>query len=295
MQEAVKAALGVDEAAAANLSIGPGATDALTEQMIRTRLFPKAAAILNKGTLSDADREIIDERIDFFRKNGMSEQQILDTFSGWSADVQSPYNDSFRDIIIANDKDGQGVSPALSRIGSLIANGNYKAAMQSVENTAMERAKELDPDNYLSQQVAETYTKRIDRIKNALAKGGVVGYVEGNFNKVLGKLKGPQAAAIRAELTQLYQQFRKENAGSAVTDSEQKFLDRLFADIDDPKGNFTAKLDTFQTGILDRLNSSRSTVSLPRVRVLDILDPNEKLNLYGQSNASAFDSNSAGI
>jgi len=298
MQDAVKTALGVDEATAANLSIGPGATDALTEHMIRTRLFPKAAAILNKGALSDSDRAVIDERIDFFRKNNLSEQQILDVFSGWSADVQSPYNDSFRDIVIANDKDGQGVSPALSQIGSLIANGNYKAAMNKVENTAMEKAKELDPESYMSTQAVETYTKRIDRIKQLLAKStdyGNTGFLEGNFNKILGRLKGAEAQKIKSELTQLYQTFRKENAGVAVTDSEQRFLNDLFADINDPKGNFTVKLDTFQQGILDRYNSSRSVVSLPRVRVLDVLDPNEKLNLYGQSNASAFDSNQAGI
>lgn len=298
MQQAVKEALGVDEAAAATMRPGVGATDNLSEQMIRTRLFPKAAAILNKGTLSDSDRTIIDERIDFFRNNGLSEQQILDVFSGWSADVTSPYNDSFRDIIIGNDKDGQGVSPNLSRVGSLLANGNYKGAMNAVEQTAMLRAKELDPDGYMGNAPVEVYTKRIDRIKQLLSQNsdyGDTGFIEGNFNKVLGRLKGARAAQVKAELTQLYQTFRKENAGVAVTDSEQRFLDSLFSDINDPKGNFLTKLDVFQSGIIDRYNATRNSVSLPPVRVLEVLDPAERLSLYGKLDARSTDSNDAGI
>jgi len=295
--EAVKKALGVTGDSGV-VSLGVGAPDQLTEQAIRTRLFPKAAAILNKGALSDSDRAIIDERIDFFRKNGLSEQQILDVFSGWSADVNSPYNDTFRDIILTNDKDGQGVSPALSRIGSLLANGNYKGAMTAVEQTAMLRAKELDPEGYMSDAAVNTYTTRIDRIKQLLTQNsdyGDTGFIEGNFNKVLGRVKGARAAQVKAELTNLYQTFRKENAGVAVTDSETRFLDSLFSDINDPKGNFLTKLDTFQTGILDRYNSTRSSVNLPAVRVLDVLDPNERLSLYGNPNASLFESNSIGI
>lgn len=295
---AVKGALGIDEAKAGLITPGVGANDQLGEQMIRTRIFPKAAAILNKGTLSDADREIIDERIDYFRNNNLSEQQILDVFSGWSQDVNSPYNSAFRDIIIGNDTDGQGTSPTLSRVGSLLANGNNKGAMKAVENMAMTKAKELDPDGYLSDAAAQVYTKRIDRIKQLLAKStdyGNTGFIEGNFNKVLGKLKGAEAQNIKSELTQLYQTFRKENAGVAVSDAEQRFLDQLFADINDPKGNFVVKLDTFQNGILDRYNATRSSVGLPKARVLDILDENERLYLYGDPNASALDGNSLDI
>lgn len=294
---AVMQALGVD-GAQRGVVPGVGAPDELTEQAIRTRLFPKAAAILNKGTLSDADRKIIDERIDYFRNNGMSEQQILDVFSGWSADVNSPYNDSFRDILITNDKDGQGVSPALSRVGSLLANGNYKGAMRAVEQTAMLKAKELDPEGYMGDAPTEVYTKRIDRIKKLLSENsdyGDTGFIEGNFNKVLGKLKGQRAQEIRSELRQLYQQFRVQNSGTAVTESESKYLNDLFADLDDPKGNFVTKLDVFQNGILDRYNATRGSVSLPPVRVLDVLDPAERLGLYGNSTASALESNSLGI
>lgn len=278
-QAAVRNALGITDVSG-NIIPGYGAASTLDEQMIRTRLFPKMAAILNKGTLSDSDRKIIDERIDFFRNAGMSEQQILDTVSGWSADVSTPYNNGFRDVILANQSEGQDISSDLSRIGSLLSRRNYTAAMNATENVAMNKAKELAGETYFGSVPADTYTRRIDRIKQLMQKGGVVGFVEGNFNNLLGKIKGPQAAEIKAELKQLYQTFRKENAGVAVTPSEERYLNDLFADINDTKGNFITKLDVFQTGLLDRYNATRGVVSLPRVRVVDVLDPASKLQLY---------------
>lgn len=265
-----------------NVRPGAGATDSVTEQAIRTRLFPKAAAILNKGTLSDADRKIIDERIATFRDAGMSEQQILDIFSGWSADVSTPYNNSFRDILLTNLPQEQ-VSQNLTSLGSLLANKNYQGAMQKIENIGMDAAKKADEEGFFGSTAANTYTKRIDRIKTLLNRSGVldsVGFIEGNFNKVLGRIKGKDATEIKAELTQLYNTFRKENSGVAVTPSETAFLSNLFADINDPEGNFMAKLDVFQNGLLDQYNSTRRTGGLPEVKVRDILDPSSKLQLY---------------
>lgn len=279
MIQAVKDALGIPEAS--NLRPGVGAKDAITEQMIRTRLFPKAASILNKGTLSDADREIIDERIAFFRDSGLSEQQILDVFSGWSADVSTPFNNSFRDILLTTQENGEGVSQALTRAGSLLANKNYKGAMNLVENQALDTIK--TQDGYVGKIATENYTRKVDRIKQLLKQGGVwdgVGPLEGNFQNLLRRVKGNRATEIKAELTNLYKDMRKESAGSAVTPSEMKFLDPLFATVTDTKGNFLEKLDVFQRGILDGHNSTRRTVSLPEVQVKDILDPNERLLLY---------------
>lgn len=278
----VKEILGVPEAAG-DVKLGIGAKTPIEEQMIRTRLFPKAASILNKGTLSDADRKIIDERIAYFRDNGLSEQQILDVFSGWSADVSTPFNQSFRDIMLSTQDTGEGVSQALTSLGSLLASGNYKGAMNKVENIALENIK--DQDGYLGKPVAETYTQRIDRIKRLLKQSGEwdgIGPLEGNFNNILRRVKGKDATRIKAELTQLYQTFRKENIGTAATEAEKRFLDPLFASVTDTKGNFLEKLDVFQQGILDEHNASRRTVALPAVRVLDILDPNERLTLYAE-------------
>jgi len=295
--EAVKAALGVDEMSGP-MKPGVGAPDELTERSIRSNLEPKIMGIVNKGSVSDEDRNYVKGEIAYYRDMGLSGQQILDIFSGWGQGVDTPYNSSLRDIIIANDKDGQGVSPTLSRVGTLLSNGNYKGAMKAVEQTAMLRAKELDPEGYMGDAPTEVYTKRIDDIKRLLTDNsdyGDTGFIEGNFNKVLGKVKGQRATEVRAKLKQLYQGFRKENSGVAVTPSEEKYLNDLFADLDDPKGNFLTKLDVFQQGIIDRYNATRSSANLPPVRVLEVLDPNERLSLYGSNTSRSSESNDAGI
>lgn len=283
MQQMVMEALGVDPTKASGLRPGVGATDPLTEQMIRTRLFPKAASILNKGTLSDADREIIDERIGYFRDNGLSEQQILDVFSGWSADVSTPFNQTFRDIVLGTQETGEGVSQNLTSLGSLLASGNYKGAMNKVENVAL-KSVEKEP-GYVGKITTENYTKKIDRIKHILKEGGVwdgTGPLEGTYQQLIGRFKGPEATRLQGELAALYTDFRKENAGTAVTEAELEFLSPLFAAITDKKGNFLVKLDTFQRSLMDGHNATRRTVSLPEVQVKDILDPNERLRLYAE-------------
>lgn len=285
MQQAVRSALGVPQAS--NLRPGVGAKDAITEQMIRTRLFPKAASILNKGTLSDADREIIDERIAYFRDSGLSEQQILDVFSGWSADVSTPFNNSFRDIILATQETQEGVSQNLTPLGSLLARGKYEIAMNRVENSALETVK--DEDGYLGKITTENYTRKIDRIKKLLKEGGAwdgVGPLEGSFQNIVRRIKGKDATRIKGELSALYSDFRRENAGTAVTENELVFLDPLFASVTDTKGNFLEKLDVFQRSLLDRHNSTRRAATLPEVRVVDILDPNERLRLYMEQQSS---------
>lgn len=281
MQGTVREVLGVPQNAGGNLTPGAGAATGDDEFVIRTRMFPKFAAILNKGTLSDEDRVIIDTAITRFRDMGLTEQQAVDRLWGFPTD--SPYNTGFQDALLAGSKDGEDVTFGVSKVATQLARGSYIPAMNEVENVALGRAKELAGDSYFSKAATDTYTTRIDRIKQLLKQEGVldsVGFVEGNFNKVLGRIKGENATKVKAELTQLYNTFRKENAGVAVTDAEQRYLDNLFADINDPEGNFMAKLDVFQTGILDRYNATRSSVSLPKVRVKDILDPAERLKLY---------------
>ncbi len=279
-RNAVRKALGIGNDAE-NLTPGLGAADGLEESMIRTRLFDKVASIVGLYPLSDADREFVHGKIAYYRDQGLGEQEIYDALSGWPSDAVSPYNNSLRDIIFSNAGPEENVSGVVSQTATLLKGGKYTQAVNKIENFAMEKAKA--ETGYMGKIATETYTDRIDEIKQLLIDGGAwdgTGYIEGNFNKMLGRLKGRDAATMKAKLTSLYQTFRKENAGVAVTETEIAFLNDLFADINDPKGNFLAKLDTFQTRILQEHNATRRNVGLPEVKVKDILDPAEKLRLY---------------
>lgn len=262
------------------ISIGKGASNDVEEQIIRTRLFSKLMNVLNKGTLSETDREIIDTRISQFRAAGMGEQEIMDKLSGFAVGVETPYNQKFRDLTIANTNTLDEQTQLMGKVSMLINSGNYQTAMQTLERVAMDNARKTDPDNYMGQATTDTILKRTQRIKELLGKAGIVGPVQGNFQNLLRQVKGPDATKIKAELTQLYSQFRQKNAGVNVTDSELRFLDPLFADIGDTKGNFLVKLNTFEQGVVDQHNSTRRSVGLPEISATNAVNPTARLSLY---------------
>lgn len=284
---------------------GKGAASAVDEKIIRTRLFAKLSTILNKGQLSDDDRKVIDGAIATFRNAGLSEQEIMSRLAGFPADVNTPYNQSFIDLITANTGTLEIQQMKMAKVGQLLASGNALSAMKEVENTALERVKKFDPDAYISNSNATTLIKNVERIRTLLADNvgtgfqissnippgkdtGVVGPITGTFQNLLGRIKGERATEIKAELTNLYQAFRKENLGSAVTPSEAAFLDPLFASITDKKGNFITKLDAFERQLLERYNSARSTASLPTLTPQQVIDPSARLPLYATGTTADF-------
>lgn len=271
----------------AGLTVGAGAKDATQEKIVRMRLFSRLQNILNKGALSDDDAERINSAISTLREAGKTETQILDELGGFSTDIITPYNNAFRDLVVANSDTVQKQDQAMSQVSTLLNKKDYKGAMTAVENLAMTRAKTLDPDSYMGTATASTYLKNIERIRELFGKAGI-GYIEGNFENALKRLKGKEATEIKAELTNLYAQFRKENLGSAVTPSEEKFLEPLMAALGDKKGNFSAKLDAFERGLLSRYNATRSSVGLPEVNTAQVILPNTRLNLYMDHSSSGI-------
>ena len=259
---------------------GKGAKNATEESIVRMRLFSKLSTILNKGTLSDADAARIEGSISKLRSAGLSETEILDKLGGFSTEITTPYNSSFRDLIVSNTETNEQQGQLMGKVSTLLNNGNFAGAMKSVENAAMANAKTLDPDNYLGNATADNYLRKIDQIREDLEKGGVVGYVSGNTQKVLGRLKSKDAAKLQAEITDLLVQMRHDISGTAVTPSESKFLDPLLADISDKESNFIQKLNVFENRILGQHNATRSSVGLPEVSVGQVLIPAQRLELY---------------
>jgi hypothetical protein len=129
---------------------------------------------------------------------------------------------------------------------------------------------------------AKTYLTNIDRVRQLFKDSGI-GIISGSFNQMLGRLKGAESTKVKAELTNLYAQFRKENLGTAVTPAEVKFLEPLLASITDKSGNFGEKLDAFERGILTRYNATRNSVNLPEVTTKEAINDKVRLGLYEDS------------
>lgn len=276
--------------------VGAGAENSTEEAIIRMRLFSKLMNVLNKGALSDADRKIIDTNISKLRNDGLSEQEILSRLSGLPSDVKTPYNAAFVSAIGANSATLEQQNQLIAQTGNLLGRKEYEKAMVAVENAALANARKLDPETYMGQPTAEVLLARIQRVKDLFEKGGIlgssaggpVGVVSGTFNQLLGRLKGPEAAKIQGELRGLYQEFRRQNAGVAVTDSESKYLQPLFAEISDRDAVFMEKLNLFEQQVLDRYNATRSSVGLPAADTKEVINKANRLKLYETADPDNF-------
>jgi hypothetical protein len=284
MRDAVKKAFGIDKVDATTVIPGKGAKTPLDEAIIRTRLFSKIAPILNKGALSDDDRALIDGRIAEFRDAGMGEQEILDTLAGLPPEVASPYNNKFRDIIVGNSDTMEKQNSNIGRLAQQLQSGNYTGAMNTVETLAMNEAKKIDPDSYIGTATAQIALRKGKELKDLASNASdLIGPLDGTWQSIKGRLaksKDPRAAEISAKITDLVATMRNDISGSAVTTGESRFLEPLIPSLSDTDTNFGAKVKALDESVLNRLNSIRSSVSLPEVTSEQVIDPKKRLILY---------------
>lgn len=262
---------------------GKGANSPVEEQIVRMRLFSKLMNVLNKGAVSDSDAKRINDNISTLRNAGYSEQDIMSQLAGFPATVKTPYNGSFINAIASNTDTLDQQQTIMAKVGQLLDAKSYPTAMNIVENTAMKNAMKVDPSNYMGTGTAETYSKKIDNVKSLLQANWplTVGPISGSIQQISGKLKSNQAQELQAAVADLTAQFRKDIAGSAVTDNEAKFLEPLIASLSDRQSNFMEKLDAMQNRIKTQYNTTRGVAGLPEVNVKQILDRNARLELYG--------------
>lgn len=284
MQDAVKEAFGIKPGTNTNIAPGKGAKTSTDEAFIRTRLFSKLSSILNKGTLSDADREIIDKRIGEFRDAGFGEQEILDRLAGLPPEVTTPYNGAFRDAIVNNSDTIDIQNQKIGILGQQLNSGNYKGAMETVERFAMNNAQKLDPSGYMGNATAQNYLKKGNELSTLIADAeDIIGPLQGSWENVKGKLgksKSAKAATISAKIAALTAEMRHDLSGTAVTPSESAFLEPLIPSLSDTMDNFGVKIKALNENALSKLNTTRNSVSLPTVSAEQVIDPKKRLILY---------------
>lgn len=297
MQQAVKEALGVDEVAAANLTPGVGAKDSVQEQIIRDQVSSTVRTARYGKNASDKEGASIDRQVALMREAGMPAQAIIDSMTGFAPGVVTPYNDTIRDTVLASTEDPNKLMANMNRVSSLLGKGNYKAAVQEAENMAMQRAKTIAGDAYFGDAAAQQYLNNAAELRNALDQAeSFVGPIQGSLEWVkgkLGKAKNPKAVDLQAKIVRLTAQMRNDLSGTAVTDSEKKFLEPLIAELQDTEGNFRTKVQNIEDDVLNKLNSTRATVSLPRLSKHQVRYPAQRLNLYAteitSDNATTLD------
>lgn len=238
--------------------------------------------------ISDAEGERVQRFIQAGMAEGKSEFEIMDDVLGYKITRNRPLAENLRSVLLSvADEDGLAGFDMVG-IARMINDGQDARAIQRVEQVVYEKAQKLDSDMYMGEATASYADSKVRQIHNQINRlpedEVPIGVVTGTMQNWLGRLRGENAATIRASITSLVAEMRNRLSGTAVTDSEAAFLEPLIPDLSDSPNNFMRKLGELQTDPLMRVNEVRSTYNLPKLDTLHLKDKSARIGLYQESN-----------
>jgi len=261
-------------------------------------LVPSIGRMIYGGKISNEESERVESLIKLGTSEGVTERELLNSFVGFNLQDNEEFGTALQNTLFGfQDGIGEFDNRGLAR---LINSGNLSAAVTKVENTGMLEAKKLDPDGFFGETTARIAIEKANKVENLVNdlesradKGGgffknetesPIGVVEGTMEGWMGRLRSEEATEIRASVVQAVAEMRNRLLGSAVTESEERFLEPLIPKLSDSPANFMIKLNSLKSDPLLQLNQTRSIVGLPPVDANQLLNRDLKVNLYnGQS------------
>ena len=259
--------------AAQDAGNGYGGFDKFSAESIALSVIP--ATLRN----SEVELKRFLQGIELGIEEGLTPYQVADALMGYRIENPDAFSDGFRQTIALANLNGQEIG----NMARLINSGNKEAAIAYTENKILENQKRIDPDGYQGEATPRYYVEKVAEIKKVIEDAGLwdaIGPLEGTWQNVLGKLKGKEAAVVKSKVTSLVQDMRKYYSGSAVTPSEEKFLEPLLASLSDKKGNFIQKLDEISTNSLTKYNNTRKAAGLPQLTDEQLINRNERIKMY---------------
>lgn len=180
---------------------------------------------------------------------------------------------------------GSNSDADLAGLSVAINGGNYARAIATVENALLQ-----DVDSGLgNQQLASNTIIKANRALELLAEvpEGYIGQFDSRKNQFATNIPifadsedRQKAKELAAILTDMFSDVRKEYLGSAVTDSEQAFLNPLLADLRDQPGTIETKLDALKNKVTTGANTARESVGLPSLNENQFVDAKAKEDFY---------------
>lgn len=211
-------------------------------------------------------------------KQGLNPYQVADNLMGFKINKPDSFSTEMRKYIGVADLN----STQISEVSRLINEGNKTAAISKIENILMEKAKKADPDAFIGEATVKTATTRANILDSYIDKldKSPIGVVKGSMEKFLRGMKSNEAQQIATQVTFLVAEMRNRLSGTAVTDSEARFLADIIPSLSDTPDNFMTKLQALKTQPLIELNSVRSVYELPSLDEVSLQDKNARIKLY---------------
>lgn len=238
------------------------------------------------GNASNSDKDTIERVVENGIKANLDIEEIKDEAAGFRIYKNREEGSFFRDLMLGQkDRQLNGI------ISTHINRGNMKQAISETENSLLS-----DVDNKLQSTIFTTeVVTQADNIRKILrdtpvSKLGKIDAVTGKWKSATGLIGANEIKAqeLGTAITTLMAKYRNNMLGSAVTDSEAKFLDPVVTSLKDQPETFLTKLDGFERSIINSNNAYRRQKRLPELDRYEILNEDLKRNAYTREAMSRY-------
>jgi len=231
---------------------------------------------------SNAEREFLLKGIRAGLAQGLTPYQIADNLMGYKIDEdkKGEFSDNIRQLMAM---DSNSTAQDASNYARLINSGNKEAVITKLEKSILKGTEGKEKES-LSIYTKKFGDKAITEINNQLDKLGIVA---GNWEKQKKKFtKSTEFQTLTSDLAGLTAEWRKSLVGTAVTESELKFINELIASVADNPYNAIAKIESLQNTNLYNANSVRSAYNLPVLNYDTLIDTKKRVGLYGAESST---------
>lgn len=235
--------------------------------------------------ISDKEGERVDGFITEGMKRGKTQMEIIDDVLGYQIDDNANKNlaEALRNVLLQNAGESGLAGFDMLGLARLINQGKDTEAIRKAELSVLNNARTIDPDGFVGEGTVRTAIEKSNNLIGFIEAldESPIGVVEGSFTKwIKRKFRGEEEQEIMSKVTDIVAKMRNELLGSAVTETEQKFLEPLIPDLNDTPDNFMKKVETLKSRGLIELNNYRNTFGLPKLDEVSLLNPDLKKELY---------------
>ena len=230
---------------------------------------------------SNAEREYFIEGIQKGLSQGYSPYEVADIVAGFDISDQrreEPFVQNMRDLM--SQVNFQGTQ--IAEVARLLNNGNDGRVVRMIENELLDQSRALDPEGFVSEANVLTTLRYAQQIAQEI--NAAQGVIVGKSQKVLGKLKGKDAAALQTKIENLTAELRNKLVGSAATKQELRMIEPLIPSLDDRVDTLVNKVNNLNDRPLIEYNSFRAQVGLPPITRTAMEDMDQRVNLYKSAN-----------
>lgn len=237
------------------------------------------------GTLiSDKEREFLSTMIDKGLKQGITENELVDTVLGFNIVTgNKQLANNLKQVLLQAPSEKGLAGFDMVGLSRLLNEGKDAEAIRKVELAVLEQARKSDPDGFVGESTVKSQVTKANDLQSFIEglNKNPIGVVEGSFTKWIKKnFRGENEQSILSKTTSLVAEMRNALSGTAVTESEKAFLAPLIPELNDTPDNFMKKLDALKEKGLFELNSFRTTFGMPELDEKSLLNMDERINKY---------------